>query len=209
VLNLIGSTPYATIQHVGIRAFREHFGMLATWRVGSSPHHADFCGVPWAMDNFAFSGFDPTRFAACLGAWREFAPTCLWVAAPDVVGDAAATWARFAVWERTITEAGYPLALVAQDGLENMPIAWDCFDALFIGGSTEWKLSDTAALIVREAKGRGKWVHMGRVNSIKRLNYATALGCDSIDGSGYSAFRDKAKTHLPALEYPTQGLWRF
>jgi len=37
--------------------------------------------------------------------------------------------------------------------------------------------------LVREAKRRGKWVHMGRVNSLKRLQYATSIGCDSADGT--------------------------
>ena len=34
-----------------------------------------------------------------------------------------------------------------------------------------------------EAKAHGKWVHMGRVNSLKRLQYAAAIGCDSADGT--------------------------
>jgi hypothetical protein len=36
---------------------------------------------------------------------------------------------------------------------------------------------------VSEAKARGKWVHMGRVNSFKRMQYADAIGCDSADGA--------------------------
>ena len=27
------------------------------------------------------------------------------------------------------------------------------------------------------------WVHMGRVNSQRRLRYAHAIGCDSVDGT--------------------------
>ena len=60
---------------------------------------------------------------------------------------------------------------------------WDDFDALFIGGTTDWKLGDGAAQLVREAKRRGKWVHMGRVNSLRRMIYAESIGCDSADGT--------------------------
>ena len=54
---------------------------------------------------------------------------------------------------------------------------------LFIGGTTEWKLGRHARALVREAKQRGKHVHMGRVNSAKRYRYAEAIGCDSADGT--------------------------
>lgn len=55
--------------------------------------------------------------------------------------------------------------------------------AWLIGGSTSWKLSAAAAGIVNEAKHRGKWVHMGRVNSRRRVLYAKSIGCDSVDGT--------------------------
>jgi hypothetical protein len=56
-------------------------------------------------------------------------------------------------------------------------------DVLFIGGDTEWKLGPVASDLAAQAKRRGKWVHMGRVNSEKRLRYADAIGCDSADGT--------------------------
>ena len=112
-------------------------------------------------------------------------------AAPDVVGDASQTLRNFSEWRSELV--GFPVALVGQDGLETPP--WDEFDALFIGGTTEWKMGAQAARLVREGKERGKWVHMGRVNSYERGRYARWLGCDSIDGTQFSWFRD---TKLPA-----------
>lgn len=103
--------------------------------------------------------------------------------APDVVGDAAATTERSLPWLPKIRELGMPAAYVAQDGLEDLCVPWDEFDVLFIGGSTDWKLGHHAARIVAEAKQRGKWVHMGRVNSARRYAYAAAIGCDSADGT--------------------------
>ena len=58
---------------------------------------------------------------------------------------------------------------------------------LFIGGTTTWKLGPAARRLVAEAKARGKHVHMGRVNSQRRYNYARHIGCDSVDGT-YLAF---------------------
>ncbi len=82
-----------------------------------------------------------------------------------------------------IRALGYRVAFVAQDGQESLPVPWDEFDALFIGGSTEWKLGPHAREIAAEAKRRGKWLHMGRVNSERRFKYAAAIGCDSADGT--------------------------
>lgn len=108
---------------------------------------------------------------------------CLFAVAPDVLGDAAATLARSAPFVYRIRSwFGLPVALVAQDGLEHLDVPWSWFDVLFIGGSTAWKLGGAARGLAAEAKARGKRVHMGRVNSLARLRYAAAIGCDSADG---------------------------
>jgi hypothetical protein len=140
------------------------------------------------------------------------ASTCLFATAPDVVGDAAATLARSAPWLPQIRGFGYPAALVAQNGMESLEVPWESFDVLFIGGSLEclpcrfvwpadqkpeqgqqcpkchrrlqeWKLGAGARRLVKAAKSRGKWVHMGRVNSGRRYRIAHEMGCDSVDGT--------------------------
>ena len=69
---------------------------------------------------------------------------------PDVVSDALATTILFRKWGARIRSLGYPVAYVAQDGVEGLrgrttsggltfPVSWDSFDCLFIGGSTAWK----------------------------------------------------------------------
>ncbi len=45
-----------------------------------------------------------------------------------------------------------------------------------------------AARIIRRANDLGKWAHMGRVNTARRIHYAAVTGCDSIDGSGWSKY---------------------
>lgn len=154
-------------------------------------------GVTWVADNGAFSdNFNEAKWWAFLVANAHAAADCLFAVAPDVVADAAATIERSRPWLPKIRALGYPAAFVAQDGQEHLPVPWDEFDALFIGGSTEWKLGVHARRLVREAKARGKHVHMGRVNSAQRWRYAEAIGCDTADGT-YLTFGPD--TNLPKL----------
>lgn len=112
---------------------------------------------------------------------------CLWAVAPDVPFDAAGTLAESLPWLARIRELGIPAAFAAQDGCDQLGVPWDAFDVLFIAGSTEWKTGPVAERLAREAKARGKGVHMGRVNSRQRLRTAEWFGCDSADGT-YLAF---------------------
>jgi len=141
-------------------------------------------GAAWCADNGCFGKGYPGD--AEWFAWLEQhtqRDLCVFAVAPDVVGDAVATMARSLPWLPKIRALGYPAAFVAQDGLEDMEVPWDEFDVLFIGGTTEWKMGTAARGLVDQAKARGKWVHMGRVNSEKRMRYADAIGCDSSDGT--------------------------
>jgi hypothetical protein len=149
-------------------------------RMGQRPPE----GQPWAADNGRFSApqdYTDEKYLAWLA--KMPAESCLFATAPDVVGDAAATLALSEPMFDRIRAAGYRVAFVAQDGLEEVAVPWDRFDVLFIGGTTDWKLGEAAAAIAREAKARGKWVHMGRVNSLRRMRYADSIGCDSADGT--------------------------
>ena len=56
---------------------------------------------------------------------------------------------------------------------------------------TAGEVSRAASAIVAEARARNVWVHMGRVNSLRRLAYAASIGCDSVDGTQWVRFRDK------------------
>lgn len=155
-------------------------------------------GVAWCADNGCFGKGYPgdRKWFGWLSKHAGYSKTCLFATAPDVVGDAARTLGRSAPLLPMIRSLGYPAALVAQDGLEHLEIPWGQFDVLFIGGSTEWKLGPAARDLTREAKHRGKWVHMGRVNSRKRFKYATEIGCDSVDGT-YLVFGPRV--NLPRL----------
>jgi len=162
-----------------------HLGLLAVPSAGNSSSH--YRESTWAADNGAFSGFDEKKFLKMLEALKGI-PNCKWVTCPDIVGDAWGTLDLFYSWSERLKADGWPVALVAQDGLEDLLIPWDRFDCLFIGGSTEWKLGPHARLLAAEAKRRGKWLHVGRVNTQGRIRYCISIGADSIDGTNWSRF---------------------
>lgn len=154
--------------------------VIETPRQGNRPVE----GATWCADNGCFSDkWDEVSWWAYLVKNAHRAASCVFAVAPDVVGDAEATLAKSVPWMPMIRELGYPVAFVGQNGQERLPVPWDELDVLFIGGDDEWKLGPHARALVSEAKRRGKWVHMGRVNSLKRMQYAEWIGCDSADGT--------------------------
>ena len=163
-------------------------GHLVTPRNRNSLDRMEKTGLRWAIDNGCYSGFDRVRFER-LARRAAGRPRLLWVVCPDAVGDAGATLELWGEWAPRLRSSGLPVAFVLQDGQEDreLPDA-DCY---FVGGSTPFKLSETAADLGAEAKRRGKWLHMGRVNSLRRIEFAAGMGCDSVDGSSASMFGDK------------------
>ena len=75
----------------------------------------------WAADNGCFAQgatFDLGAFLAWLDQLAPHRAACLFAVAPDVVGDMLRTWARSVDALPAIRAAGYPAALVAQNGLD-------------------------------------------------------------------------------------------
>lgn len=105
------------------------FGVLTVPRDGNALPPS----CRWAADNGAFSGFDEDAFLAMLKRHAGQRAGCIFVAAPDVVGAAVATLALFDKWEPRISSLGYPVALVAQDGLKHTWVPWARIAAIFIG----------------------------------------------------------------------------
>lgn len=152
---------------------------------------------PWAIDNGGFGKLDIPRFKALLAREKHRKNKCLFVTAPDIVGSARRTLELFEVWEPQLE--GWPVALVVQDGQEHLPIPWNNCDAIFIGGSTNWKCSEHVVHIVKAAKALGKWVHVGRVKTALRWKHFEELEADSGDGNGIGRYthmrEDIARRH--------------
>jgi hypothetical protein len=144
--------------------------------------------LPWAIDNGGFKEVDVPGLLALLAREEHHRDRCLFVAVPDVVGCARRTLEVFAQWKAKPELKGWRLALVCQDGQEHLPIPWDDIDAVFIGGSTNWKLSPHVAHIIKAAKLLGKHTHVGRVNDPARFRHFEDLGADTCDGTGLARY---------------------
>lgn len=187
IVNIVRTQPHL-IQYMGWMNSPRHMYSIDTLKkIGCQ----SMC-----LDNAAYSNWCEDSYLKMLDRWQDAIIPVDWVTVPDVVGCAKQTNDLFEKWHERIS---LPLAFVAQDGAEDLELPWGEFKCLFIGGTTDWKLSQCAESVAREAKHRCKVLHMGRVNSQKRMRYAYQLGCDSIDGTGYSKYNKKEL--LKALQY--------
>lgn len=138
----------------------------------------------FAIDNGAYSGFDTRKFNALLkrNECYRYSDRCKFVCMPDIVRNAQRTLELFHHWKPNA--AGWPLAFVAQDGINDITIPWDEIEAIFIGGSTYFKTSQAVKDLIKTAHVFGKHIHVGRVNTPDRFFYFDDLGADTCDGSG-------------------------
>jgi hypothetical protein len=161
---------------------REDAGLMLQPNMGNRP---DLSATWFAIDNGCFAkggSFDLLGYVEYLKSLRPYRERCLFATGPDVMGSAALTLGRSLDVLPIIRHLGFPAAFVAQYGIEEITVPWDTFDCLFVGGG-QFKLEETAFELAAEAKRRGKWVHMGQVNSLARLRTAQVGGYDSADGT--------------------------
>jgi hypothetical protein len=163
-------------------------GGLLTPRTRNSSDWYAAHGFVYAADNDAYSHFDAGRYTAMLERLERADHRPLWVAAPDVVADADATAARYTQWRDRLTDL--PVAYVAQDGVDPTAIPWHEIACVFLGGTDTFKLGPPGRAVTEHAHAAGVPVHMGRVNTRRRIAYARALGAATFDGSAISVWPD-------------------
>ncbi|NTU85458.1 MAG: hypothetical protein HGA45_39910 [Chloroflexales bacterium] len=173
-------------------------------------------GMPWGADNDALAGVNPDAYLRMLDAIARAPRDQLkFVAAPDavertpegIVGSWEGTRWLWRCWRPALIARGLPAAIVLQDGATPDTVPWDELSAVFVGASTRWKLSRTAELLVRMARARGLWTHIGRVNTFGRLARVEAMGAHSFDGSQFSRWPEKyLPRFLARLEYQQQPM---
>jgi hypothetical protein len=168
-----------------------HIGRLLSPRQYSRAADTAQAGIPWAADNDCFQGLDARAYRAMLEDIYGL-PGCKFVVSPDVVGDWEQTRQLWDEWRSDLSATWLPVAYVLQDGQPIEHVPWRAIDALFIGGSSEFKCSEVAHDLIREARLRGgPWIHMGRVNTAQRMRLAKSWGVHSMDGTSVSMFTDK------------------
>ena len=162
---------------------------------------ADYPALMVDNGAFSQKGFRPGPFERLLKritANPEVKRKIWFVVTPDVVCNHTRTLELFNWWEPRIHALGLPCAFVAQNGVESRldEIPWDRMDTLFLGGSTAWKEGDFGQELwtaeqgleriqassfpqyagwlrmLEEADERQIPIHMGRVNSLSRMELA-------------------------------------
>lgn len=159
--------------------FDYEFWQLRTPLTANAIGHA-----PYGLDNGCFKRFDQKTWERMVKE-TETIKMAKFICLPDIVGNAQRTMELF--YEFELMTNGLPRALVLQDGINDVTIPWRKISAVFVGGSDAFKISPEAIQTCKAAKMLGKWVHVGRVNTVERMQNWRGLA-DSIDGSGISKY---------------------
>lgn len=173
-------------------------------------------GLPWAADLGCLIGpsfvkrasvdavFSPREVKnkkgeviRVLPSWveemRQYKATCLFLAGFDVVGNAQDTIDAYEEISTRFIDLEWPVAYIAQNGAENLPIPDSCA-AVFIGGveiegrtytrkrnydghhyPLDWKESLEAVSVIKRAQAMGKHIHIGRVNHGRKYDLFNVL----------------------------------
>lgn len=177
-------------------------GLKRTRVLDEHPHH------PFAVDNGAAAGqFHPEKYLKLLEKLAPYQDRALFAVAPDVMRDPAATLELYPEWKDAIRALGYPVAFVAQPGLQphELPDA----DWIFLGGGNQgdyrWRFTDDAKRIVDAAQQRGMRVHIGMVNAQWMIRQAQAWGVDTVDGNcaAIAGLEEMLRRFTKVLEQPS------
>jgi hypothetical protein len=142
-------------------------------------------GVPW----------EPRKWQALCECHGSIAA---WTVLPDVVMgglrslDLSLSWSEWAL-------ARVPKVLIAvQNGLTSCDVAPHLSGrvGIFVGGDTAWKEASMPEW-GRLAKAKQCWLHVGRVNSKRRIRLCAMAGADSVDGTSGARFADS----IPRLRH--------
>lgn len=155
--------------------------------------------LPYALDNRAFGAhlsgeeWSPQEWVAMLEWAKLSGQRPLWALVPDVVADRERTLRNWDTYAPKLEPYGWPMAFAVQDGMTpaDIPAA---AAVVFVGGSTEWKWKTVRMWC--EAFPR---VHVGRVNSYRRLWECHDAGAESCDGTGWFRGDQQSRRKLPAL----------
>jgi len=176
--------------HPGV-AFKQLRTPLTQYAIDTLGH------IHYGLDNGAFTRFDPDTFERMATA-AVTDPLCDWIVMPDVVGDAASTSALFDHWVQRL-DLTDKRAYVLQDGATLGLVPWNQIECLFVGGTDSFRDSTRCWELVLEAKSQGKIIHIGRVNTPRRIVYWDRVA-DSFDGSGLARFDECLRDAIATMK---------
>ncbi|WP_326430330.1 hypothetical protein VQ574_21645 (plasmid) [Stutzerimonas frequens] len=164
-------------------------------------------GMPYALDNGAWTSFqqgtpfDELAFGRAVELLGESAD---WIVLPDIVAGGMASLEFSLRWLERLKGIPTRLLLAVQNGMEPDDVRELLTPAvgLFVGGDTQWKLA-TVNTWGQLARRRNCYLHVGRVNSAKRIALCAAAGANSVDGTSASRFEKTLAPLDAALVHST------
>lgn len=193
-----------------LAALRENDWRLLVSAAGCLRHE----GFRFGLDNGAWSAFQrgtPFDERAFGSALSRLGAQADWTVIPDIVAGGAASLGLSLRWMRSVLDSTERALLAVQDGMTPGDVRHliGTRVGLFIGGSTAWKLA-TLGEWCRLGVERGAWVHVGRVNSRRRILSCGAHGATSFDGTSASRFALTTPRLSEATRYANSqlNLWR-
>jgi hypothetical protein len=196
-----------TLQRPALRAYASRTGTrrnldamrAAHWRLIVS---ATGClrneGMPYALDNGAWTAFQQNRpfdERAFMHAVDKLGEGADWIVLPDIVAGGLRSLDYSLAWLDRLRGLPTPFLIAVQNGMdvEHVRDLLTPAVGIFIGGTTEWK-EGTAQQWGALARRRNCYLHVGRVNSARRIAICAAAGASSFDGTSASRF---SKTLAP------------
>lgn len=172
-------------------------------------------GMPYAMDNGAWTAyqqdlpFDERAFSKAIDLLGASAD---WIVIPDIVAGGLRSLDYSLAWIERLRGLSTPLLLAVQDGMaiDDVRSLLSPSVGIFIGGTTSWK-EETAQQWGALARRRNCYLHVGRVNSQRRIAICAAAGANSFDGTSVTRFA-KSITRLDAATrqpdfFAASGTW--
>jgi len=174
----------------------------AGWRLLVTPACLRTEGMRYALDNGAWSAYrrgvawDPDPFLSAvlrLGAKADF------IVLPDIVGAGAASLRRSLAWLPFLSGHTRLMLLPVQDGVDPADVVPQLGEnvGLFVGGTTAWKL-ETLGYWGGVADKVGCYLHVGRVNTQRRIARCHAAGAHSFDGTSVTRYAETLAELEPA-----------
>ena len=149
-------------------------------------------GMPYALDNGAWTAFQQQRQFDERLFWRaveQMGENADWIVLPDIVAGGQASLDYSIAWMNRLRGLPTKQLIAVQDGvtLDDVRDFLNPMVGIFVGGTTEWKESTVHewGLLARRTCC---YLHVGRVNSARRIRLCAAAGADSIDGTSASRF---------------------
>lgn len=165
----------------------------------------------FALDNGAWTchqqgtPFDEVGF---LRTVEDLHASADWIVLPDIVAGGMASLDFSLSWLDRLRGTLAPLYLAVQDGMTPADLGslfpHRQIGGLFVGGTTAWKVS-SLPLWGDFCRVRGLALHVGRVNSARRIDACRQAGATSADGTSATLYSVTAAPLAAAAGDPAPG----